>query len=121
MNVFDASALLAYLHGEVGTDVVHELLAEGGACGAAHWAEVAQKVHAAGAEWDLARALLLSYDLVVEPVTRSDAEDAAAMWRPGQGLSLGDRLCLALTERLGATAWTADAEWQGRPGVALIR
>ncbi len=121
MNVFDASALLAYLHGEVGTDIVHERLAEGGACGAANWAEVAQKVRAAGAEWDLARALLLSYDLVVEPVTRSDAELAAAMWRPGQGLSLGDRLCLALTARLGATVWTADTAWRGRPGVALSR
>ena len=75
----------------------------------------------AGSEWDLARALVLSYDLVVEPVTRSDAERAAAMWRPGQGLPLGDRLCLALTERLGATVWTAGTARQGRPGAALIR
>jgi ribonuclease VapC len=121
VNVFDASALLAYLHGEQGTEVVRERLVEGGVCGAANWAEVAQRVRAAGAEWDSARTLLLSYGLVVEPVTREDAEHAAAMWRPGEGLSLGDRLCLALTARLGATAWTADTEWRGRPDVTLIR
>jgi ribonuclease VapC len=91
VNVFDASALLAYLRGEVGTEVVREHLAEGGVCGAANWAEVAQKVRGTVGEWDLARALLLSYDLVVEPVTRSDAEDAALMWRPGRRDRGGDQ------------------------------
>lgn len=121
MNVFDASALLAYLKGEDGSDVVRAQLEQGGACGAANWSEVAQKVRSAGADWDLARGLLLSYDLEVEPVTVADAERAAALWVQGEGLSLGDRLCLALSARLGATSWTADTEWRGRPGVELIR
>lgn len=121
MKVFDASALLAYLHGETGHDAVAEQLRSGGVCGAANWAEVAQKVQAAGADWSVARSLLLSFDLVVEPVIEADAERAAAMWRPGSGLSLGDRLCLALAARLGVTAWSADTGWKGLPGVTLIR
>ncbi len=121
MNVFDASALLAYLGGESGSDVVKKQLDVGGACGAANWAEVAQKVRAAGADWALSRSLLQSFNLTVEPVTEADAEQAATMWRSGAGLSLGDRLCLALAARLGATAWSADTQWQGLPGVALIR
>lgn len=121
MNVFDASALLAYLRAEAGSDVVRAELERGGVCGAANWSEVAQKVRAAGADWVLARSLLLSYDLTVEPVRLEDAEAAASMWRRGSGLSLADRLCLALAARLDATAWTADTGWGGRPGVAQIR
>lgn len=121
MNVFDASALLAYLRGEAGADVVRDRLIDGGVCGAANWSEVAQKVRAAGADWGLARGLLLSYELQVEPVTLADAEAAASAWRVGQGLSLADRLCLALAARLAATAVTADLAWRNRPGVVVIR
>ena len=121
MNVFDASALLAYLRGETGSDTVREQLEHGGGCGAANWAEIAQKVRASGADWNMARGLLLRYDLTIEPVTTADAEAAALLWRAGEGLSLGDRLCLALAARVGATAWTCDAQWDGRPGVTLIR
>jgi ribonuclease VapC len=121
VNVFDASALLAYVIGESGDDVVRAQLEVGGVCGAANWSEIAQKVRAAGADWELVRGLLLSFELTVEPVTESDAETAARLWRAGSGLSLADRLCLALAARLEATVWTADVAWRGEPGVRLIR
>jgi ribonuclease VapC len=121
VNVFDASALLAYLRGEPGADVVEAHLGAGGVCGAASWSEVAQKVRGTGADWSLSRALLQSYPLAVEPVSEADAEEAAASWERGAGLSLGDRLCLALAARTGGTVLTADAAWAGRPSVLLIR
>ena len=121
MNLFDASALLAFLGDEGGADVVERELERGGACGAANWSEVAQKVRAHGRDWELARALLASYDLSVEPVGSADAEAAAALWRAGRGLSLGDRLCLAQGERLDATIWTADSSWGTGGSIRQIR
>lgn len=119
--VLDASALLAFLQGEDGADEVEERLAGGALCGAANWSEVAQKVLAAGRDWELSRALLTSYELVVEPVTIDDAEWAARRWRSGEGLSLADRLCLALAHRSGVEAWTTDAGWGAGEGIRQIR
>ncbi len=81
--------------------------------GAANWSEVAQKVRQHGRDWGRAKALLLAYDLEVTPVITEDAEWAATRWRAGEGLSLTDRLCLALGDRLDATVWTADGGWTG--------
>lgn len=117
----DASALLAFVQGEEGADAVEVELDAGARCGAANWSEVAQKVRAAGRDWDLVRALLASYELTVEPVLVDDAERAARRWRGGEGLSLADRLCLALAERFDARAWTADAAWGTGPRVHQIR
>jgi len=111
VNVFDASALLTFLQGEPGAAQVEEALGGGGACGAANWSEVAQKVRAHGRNWDLSRSLLVSYGVKVEAVTVADAEWAARRWAPGDGLSLADRLCLALGDRLDADIWTADQAW----------
>jgi ribonuclease VapC len=121
VNLFDASALLVFLQGEDGAQLVEQQLEQGGAVGAANWSEVAQKIHAGTGSWDLARALLLSYDLDVEPVLVKDAERAAALWRRGNGLSLADRLCLALGERLEATIWTADVAWGASEQVRQVR
>ncbi len=119
--VMDASALLAFLTGEPGADLVEQRLGNGATCGAANWSEVAQKVLAAGRDWDLAEALLLSYGVQVEPVVADDAEWAARRWRPAEGLSLADRLCLALAERLDTEAWTADRSWGSGDRVRQIR
>lgn len=120
-TVLDASAVLAFLQGEDGADVVADALADGAVCGAANWSEVAQKVLASGRDWSLARGLLGSYGIGIEPVAIEDAEWAARRWRRGEGLSLADRLCLALGERLGAPVLTADRSWGSAGRIEQIR
>lgn len=121
MTVLDASALLAFLRGEPGADKVETLLREGASCSAVNWSEVAQKVRSSALDWDLARALLLSYPLQIEPATEADAEWAARRWTVGEGLSLADRFCLALADRLNCRVWTADRSWGTRGRVRQIR
>ncbi|GAA2932009.1 PIN domain-containing protein [Microbacterium luteolum] len=120
MTVLDASAVLAFLQGEPGADQVEGVLDEA-VVGAANWAEVAQKVRAAGADWGVASGLLRSYELTIEPVSYADAEAAAAMWKRGSGLSLGDRLCLALARRLDAPVLTADRAWGRSDRIIQLR
>lgn len=119
--VLDASAVLAFVQGDGGADAVEAELLDGAHCGAANWSEVAQKVLAADRSWDLVRALLLSYPLSIEPVIADDAEWAARRWQPAEGLSLADRLCLALAERLDSNALTADRGWGTTGRVRQIR
>lgn len=119
--VTDSSALLAFLQGEEGTSVVEEALTGDVRCGAANWSEVAQKVIAAGRDWHLVRALLESYAVRIEPVVAEDAEWAAGRWRRGEGLSLGDRLCMALAERLDTEVLTADQAWGTADRVKQVR
>lgn len=121
MIVLDASALLAFIQGETGAEEVEAALTSDARCSAANWSEVAQVVIERAGSFDLVRGLLMNYGLVIEPVTVPDAETAAALWRRGSGLSLGDRLCLALAERLGADVLTADRAWGDSPGVRQIR
>jgi ribonuclease VapC len=121
MNVFDSSALLAYLQREPGATTVRSRLLEGGFCSAANWAEVAQKTLSSGRNWQKARMLLLSSGLTVEPITMMDAEAAARLWVERSSLSLADRICLALGARLDARIVTCDAAWEGRRGVELVR
>ncbi len=120
MSVLDASAVLAFLQGEPGADRVESAL-DGGVIGAANWSEVAQKVRSSGADWGITRSLLRSYELTIAPVTEADAEGAAALWRRGSGLSLGDRLCLALAERLDRSVLTADRAWGDSDRIVQVR
>ena len=121
MSVLDASAVLAFLQDEPGSAVVRERLGAGAHIGTVNWFEVAQKVIARGGNWPLAAQVLLSFPLTVHPATAQDAEWAARRWRTGEGLSLGDRFCLALAARLEATAVTADAAWGDGAGIEQIR
>lgn len=119
--VLDASAVLAFLAGEPGSDVVETALESGAACSAVNWSEVAQKVRAAGGDWSVASALLASYGVATLDATAQDAEHAATSWRRGSGLSLADRFCLALATRLGTVALTADTAWGASDRVRQIR
>lgn len=121
MNLFASSALLCFLQGEPGADVVERELLVGGAASAANWSETAQNVLARAKDWSLARGLLLSYGVAIEPVLAEDAEAAARLWKRGSGLSLGDRLCLATAERMDATVWTADTAWGTTDRVRQVR
>jgi ribonuclease VapC len=119
--VLDSSAILAFVQNEPGSDVVEAVLIDGACCGAANWSEVAQKVLAAQRDWGLVRALLLSYSIRVEPIHGDDAEWAARRWRARDGLSLADRLCLALGARLEVDILTADTQWGSTGGIIQIR
>lgn len=120
-DVVDASAILAFLQGESGAEAVEEILEGGCDCSAVNWSEVAQKVRAAGGDWPIASALLSSYGVRVRDATADDAERAAASWRRGSGLSLADRFCLALAQRLDAVAWTADTAWGEDDRIRQVR
>jgi PIN domain nuclease of toxin-antitoxin system len=122
-SVVDASVVLAWLQDEPGSDEAEPLLMEG-VIGAANWSEVLQKSRQHGVDAEPVARLLASFGLEVSAVTRPDAEAAAAMWRAGSGLSLADRLCLALGLRLHLSVATTDRRWAeipGAPELVLIR
>jgi len=129
--VLDASALLAYWLDEPGASVVTAAVAaEGALVAAPNFAEVltklvdrrpglAQKLSAMPKRLmeetpiSLPGMPLAGGAISVEPFTIVDAVLCAKL-RPATrhiGLSLGDRACLALAQRLGARALTADQQW----------
>lgn len=112
MMVLDASAVLALVLREPGTERVVEHLADGHVS-AVNASEVVQKVRQHGGDGPGALVALEGLGVTVEPATRQDALTAATMYastRP-YGLSTADRFCLALAKRLGVPACTADTAW----------
>jgi ribonuclease VapC len=118
--LFDASAILAYLYNEDGADFVEERLSAG-VVSAANWSELAQKVMQNQCDWLQYKSILGALNVRVEPVTIVDAELAAGLWKAGNGLSLGDRLCLATAQRLNAIVVTADTAWGSSADINQIR
>jgi ribonuclease VapC len=116
--VLDASALLAYLHDEPGSDAVTGAISESAAISAANWAETLSKVAETGLDpaqvaRDLEEQGLLDGLLEVVPLTAGDALVIGGLRVQTKefGLSLGDRACLALGMRLELPILTADREW----------
>ncbi len=125
--VLDASALLAYLQSEPGTDLVERALGRA-AMSTVNLAEVLTvALRARGEDPRALRPALLALGIVVHDFTTADAESAASMFpkTKAAGLSLGDRACLALGARLGATVLTAERQrdWGafGIPDVKVVR
>lgn len=110
--VLDASALLAYLQDEPGSDAVENLLLES-VLSSVNWAEVVQKSIAGGVDVDGLRDDLECLGLMILPFTPEEADVAGRLWRQTRqyGLSLGDRACLSLALRMSAPVLTTDRAW----------
>jgi PIN domain nuclease of toxin-antitoxin system len=50
--------------------------------------------------------------ITVTPFSRLEARLAASFYRHRSGLSLADRVCLALARSLSSPAYTADRVWE---------
>jgi len=116
-SVLDASAVMALLHDEEGSSAVVEAIAAGTTICVVNWAEVLSKVAGEGddPEQVASRLSVTGEEVVIwiEALTAADCMEVGRM-RPvtkAQGLSLADRACLALAERLGVPALTTDREW----------
>ncbi len=109
--VLDASAMLAALLDEPGSDIVASVIGDA-TISAVNVSEVAARL-ARGADDALVKA---SLDAALPLVIAADRElaIAAGLLEPATrsaGLSLGDRFCLTLARRLGCPALTADRAW----------
>lgn len=112
--ILDASAVLAFVLAEPGDDVVSRAFdgyVEDGTPTArmstVNWLEVTQRVPGRSLHQELASLVTL------EPLSRETAELAAELHAPTRaaGLSLADRVCLALGVQHGVPVLTADRAW----------
>lgn len=114
--VLDASALLAFMRGEDGSDEVARALDAGCEISVVNVAEALSKLAEAGDDpaGTVERLAELGDRLQVTGVDVDDAVEVARL-RPvtkERGLSLGDRACLALAARQNLPAMTADTAWR---------
>jgi PIN domain nuclease of toxin-antitoxin system len=112
--VLDASALLAYLNGEPGAERVQQCIEHGQAImSSVNLAEVLSKCADQGMSSADQAALCAALPLEITAFDTALALTSAALRSStrAQGLSLGDRCCLALAQLRSATALTADQAW----------
>lgn len=110
--VLDASAVIAAVRGEKGGEFVSPHLM-GATISAVNWAEVVERITSLGVSGDGLRADFEGMGVRIAPVDAAQAELAAHL-RPqtkSAGLSLADRLCIALGAERGSPVLTADQAW----------
>lgn len=123
--VLDASAMLAYLHGEAGSEVVENaLLDTAGQC-LAHSVNLCEVYYVVHRDSDEATADAAVNDFrVLGVVERPDFDEAfwkeAGRLKAGGGISLPDCYGIALTNRVGGTFLTADHGELGKIAAASV-
>ena len=120
--VLDASAILAVLNGEPGSESVTAMLSDA-LISTVNYAEVVAKLVDRGSTFSQALAALRSIALTAVDFDISLAQRSGALRAETakHGLSLGDRACLALAKREGVPAMTADRSWVGAASDIEIR
>ncbi len=110
--VLDASALLAFLHDEPGSDSVSRALADSHVS-TVNWSEVLQKSLQRNVNIEGMAQEFTDVGLSFEPLTSQQAEIAARLWSQtrNRGLSLADRICLTLAMDKALSVLTADRAW----------
>jgi ribonuclease VapC len=123
MRSLDTSAIIAVVRGEPGADLVSRRLGGGLLC-TVNFAEVIGSMARRGIDPGELRATLAGLPVTLVALDPDLAYRAGAL-EPvtrREGLSLGDRACLALAERHGVPALTADRSWAAagaRLGIAV--
>jgi len=112
-SVLDASALLAVLFSERGADRVIKAIDDRAYISTVNLAEVFTRLLGRGVAEADARARIAEFELEIVPFDEEQAYRAGLLRAATRsaGLSLGDRACLALAERLSLPAMTADRVW----------
>jgi PIN domain nuclease of toxin-antitoxin system len=109
--------------GEPGRETVLEALVAGASISTVNLSEVVAKLVERGVDMDQAVDDVYGHEFTPVAFDMPDAHEAARL-RPltkGHGLSLGDRSCLALAQRLDLPALTADRQWDGLDvGVRIV-
>lgn len=119
-EVLDSSAVLASLYGEVGADIVDDLLREA-VISTVNVAEIISKLVERGMSASMARSTLIDTGIEIVSFDLDQAElvgDLRQKTRT-QGLSLGDRACLALAKQIGGRAVTADRAWMAAENLGV--
>jgi PIN domain nuclease of toxin-antitoxin system len=117
--VLDASAFLAYINDEDGADAVADALSRVAAMSITNWTEVLSKVADEGTDperftEELEAKGFLGRVLEIRGTPMEQAVAAGALSRATrpQGLSLGDRACLAFASNLGLPVLTTEHVWE---------
>ena len=107
-DLLDASAVLALLGNERGSDPLRQLV-PGGAISAVNLAEVIEKLTRQGMPRPQVKATIDALHLEVIPFGTAEAFHTADFVQPG--ISLGDRACLGTAQMLGRRVVTGESKW----------
>lgn len=113
-SVLDASAILAWILREPGSERVHESMACGNCLmSAVNAAEIVAKLVGKDRPEAALRQVIAHTGAECVPVDAAQATEAGLLRSPTGhlGLSLGDLACLALARVRGGTVITADRPW----------